>query len=178
MPERSCSVPECVRPPRSGTAQLCAMHYHRWYRHGDVTRTRATSGIRTRNGTQYRTVQAPGHPLAMRNGKAYEHRKVLFDAIGPGVHPCHWCHLLVAWERPRGATDALQPDHLNGQRDDNRPENLVPSCVSCNVARGQQTYSEALRAAGWFSGHDTVAALRAPGRKKHLSLPAEFETVG
>lgn len=34
--------------------------------------------------------QQQGHPLANTHGAVFEHRKVLYDEIGPGPHPCHW----------------------------------------------------------------------------------------
>ena len=53
----------------------------------------------------YIRVWAPGHPVAMRDGYALEHRKVLHDA-GVAIPPGHHVH------------------HINGQKDDNRIENL------------------------------------------------------
>lgn len=69
------------------------------------------------------------HPLANDEGMVAEHRKVLYDRIGPGPHPCHWgCGRELDW----GGQGGIQADHLNGIKDDNRPENLVQSCQSCN----------------------------------------------
>mgnify|MGYP003589876921 CR=1 FL=1 len=70
------------------------------------------------------------HPLAS-HGAIAEHRMVLYDAIGPGPHPCNWCGELVGW----GGRDGIHADHLNGDALDNSPENLVPSCNSCNHRR-------------------------------------------
>lgn len=96
--------------------------------------------------TKYRLIDVPAsHPLATmasrnRSGnlvKLGEHRIVLYEKIGPGTHPCHWCKRPVRWapgEGPGG--DRLSCDHLNSDRKDNRPENLVPSCHGCNALRG------------------------------------------
>ena len=76
------------------------------------------------------------HPLAVA-GWAYEHRMVLFDKIGDGSHQCYWCSREVIW----GSSDrqaALCVDHLNSDRQDNSPENLVPSCFKCNWDRGKK----------------------------------------
>lgn len=58
---------------------------------------------------------------------------MLWNRIGPGEHPCHWCGATVEWGG-RGAR-RLVVDHVNGVKVDNRDENLVPSCSSCNVRR-------------------------------------------
>jgi len=81
----------------------------------------------TSNG--YIAVQAKGHPVADKTGRAYEHRVVLYDAIGGGIHLCHWCSKPVAW-----GVD-LEADHVDGDRQMNTRENLVPSCQKCNDGR-------------------------------------------
>jgi len=69
-----------------------------------------------------------GHPLA-KKGVVYEHRYVLYDAIGEGPHPCHHCGKnLVDW-------NVIYVDHLDTDRINNHISNLVPSCQSCNVKR-------------------------------------------
>lgn len=94
-----------------------------------------------RKGVGYRDIRAIGHPLANKNGTAREHRIILFDRIGPGSHPCHWCGKAVTWRypgadwgTPRGC-GVLITDHLDGDKRDNSPDNLVPSCHRCNVWR-------------------------------------------
>jgi hypothetical protein len=140
----ACTVSGCDKPARSKSAELCPMHYHRQYRHGDVTKVATESGITGSLGRQYRTTQRPDHPLAPPCGRVYVHRIVLYDKLGPGPHPCHWCGTDVDWldkSNPR----ALYPDHLNHDGSDNRPENLVAACQPCNTTRG------------WWSNNDTVA---------------------
>jgi len=90
----------------------------------------------------YRVLTAQyGHPLAGSNGQLREHRKVLFDAIGVGPHECHWnqwsaCgQLSLEWD-----TGTLCADHLNEDKLDNRPENLVPSCCICNLNRTRSSW--------------------------------------
>ena len=71
------------------------------------------------------------HPLAI-GGALAEHRKVLYDAIGPGPHECHWgCGKLLQW----GGTDGIHVDHVDGDRANNSRENLVVSCGACNCLR-------------------------------------------
>lgn len=74
------------------------------------------------------------HPTADCRGIVYVHRQVLYDAIGPGWHPCHWCGALVTW-RKGFTTDVLVADHVDFDRSNNDRTNLVPSCNICNATR-------------------------------------------
>jgi hypothetical protein len=78
-----------------------------------------------------------GHPLASRNGEVKEHRAILYDRIGPGVHHCHWCDRLIEWLSSDRSTD-LCVDHLDDNKVNNDPENLVPSCFLCNWNRTEK----------------------------------------
>lgn len=76
------------------------------------------------------------HPLMTGPARSavLEHRKVLYDEIGPGPHPCHWgCGRLLEW----GGHAGIQADHVDGDKTNNTPENLVPSCPSCNYRRAR-----------------------------------------
>lgn len=143
------------------------MHYHRKYRHGSVQKVARDSGVSVVRG-RYATAYVPSHPLAGTNGKAYAHRLVLYDLIGPGAHPCHWCSKVVFWDALEGDPVRLHVDHLNGHRDDNRSENLTPACKACNTARGSQARHRALVGAGFWSGHDTIERLSSGGRRPTL----------
>lgn len=71
------------------------------------------------------------HPLA-NSGLLLEHRKVLWDKIGPGPHACHWgCGRVLDW----GGQAGLHGDHVDGDKLNNTAENIVPSCLSCNRRR-------------------------------------------
>lgn len=170
MDHPTCSVEGCPKPGRSkAPGVMCKMHYHRWYRHRDLDRTAKATTVTASLGRRYRTVPAKGHPVAMANGRAYEHRFVLYERIGPGPHECHWCGTEVRWAPKGDPPFELQPDHLNNDGADNRPENLAPSCRSCNITRGLQRRSDALREAGWWSGSDTVARLSRGGRVERVA---------
>lgn len=75
------------------------------------------------------------HPLARSDGTLLEHRKVLYEALGPGPQECHWCGKELKWHT-EGQKDLVCVDHLNDDGLDNAPENLAPSCSRCNAHRG------------------------------------------
>src|SRR5262245_54861199 len=90
----------------------------------------------------YRNVYvAADHPLnpAGRAGKyVSEHRLLLWQAIGPGPHACHWCESEIDWMPGRAtARGALVADHLDGNPANNAATNLVPSCHGCNAGRSR-----------------------------------------
>lgn len=93
-------------------------------------------GKGTVNPEGYRLVTRHGHPLANKRGLVLEHRAVLFDGIGPRRHRCHWCGGWLAW-KPSERDSAMEThvDHLDDDRLNNDPANLVPSCRSCNTKR-------------------------------------------
>lgn len=153
----TCTVHECDKPTRSRSADLCSMHYHRAYRHGSVQAK--PQAIKTGTPRTYRTKYVPMHPLAGSNGKAYEHRVILFDSIGAGVHSCHWCGTQLEWLLPKGSARNLLVDHVNEDKGDNRITNLVPCCGSCNSARSMARRRRELMQAGAWSVNDTIAQL-------------------
>lgn len=160
----TCHVDGCSKPTRRRTAALCAMHYHRQYRHGDVHKAAPNSGVSAKEPRRYRLRHLPSHPLASKNGNVYVHRQVLYDLIGNGPHTCHWCGTEVHWAK-RGQPNALIVDHLDGDGSNNDPHNLAPTCNGCNSGRGGQRRSALLRDHGWWSNNDTIAKLghrRAP----------------
>lgn len=76
------------------------------------------------------------HPAAADSGITGYHRIVLWEKLRGQNVECHWgCGTLLDWNKSYPEhRDALVTDHLNGIRDDNRPENLVASCASCNAS--------------------------------------------
>jgi len=124
-----CCVKDCDNKARDAGSDLCEKHYARLRRTGRLTlRTDRPDSVRYDG---YVLAWAPGHPEAVRTGRPriYQHRMVLYDAIGPGPHGCHWCGTMLDWPD-------CQPDHLDRDRSNNDPGNLVPSCAHCNSKRG------------------------------------------
>lgn len=88
-----------------------------------------------RPAKRYRMVKAIGHPIASISGLMLLHRKVLYDAIGPGPHPCYWCGVAVDWAVGASAIRNLVADHIDHDKSNNAPENLVAACNACNGHR-------------------------------------------
>lgn len=109
----------------------------------------------------YETVLAPGHPLASDAiGKLWAHRVALYDKIGPGSHACFHCQEPVEWTfgiRKGG----LVVDHLDGDKRNNSPENLVPSCNRCNCH---------VRVVGKMIGTDELFVMDSGSRKRAVEL--------
>ena len=68
------------------------------------------------------------HPLSCHNGEVKEHRKVLYDKIGPGQHSCYLCGREMGW-------DQIVVDHLDEDKLNNDSANLEPACRHCNWNR-------------------------------------------
>lgn len=129
-----CGIDECVQPLYC--KGLCVMHYARSRKRGTVGtagRERQPFGSGYVNEYGYRVIKAPGHPLAGAQDKALEHRVALYEVIGPGEHPCHWCGKELPWLG--GAGVCINVDHLDHNRLNNHPSNLVAACLDCNTKR-------------------------------------------
>lgn len=131
-------IPLCIvqgcRNLKQYDSGLCNSCYYRQRRTG--TTAPPVYAYRSMHSSGYVCLQEPSHPLAV-NGSVFEHRKVLFEAIGPGHHPCHWCQTPVEWMRKGTAKRCtLVVDHLDADKANNALENLVPSCSRCNWSRG------------------------------------------
>lgn len=160
-----CATPGCTKAPRSARATLCTKHYHRQYRHGSVHAVSIGVELSTAP-KKYKSKYDPTHPLAMKNGKVYVHRAMLFDNIGEDEQSCHWCETKLHWFANE-EQEALHVDHLDGDRLHNHPDNLAPSCNACNSGRAMQARSKRLRELGFWSNNDTIAEL-SRGRRESI----------
>lgn len=107
------SVPPCSVQGCEGkhlANGYCGPHYRRWKRYGDPV---AVSTPQTRRKVPRRRVPEgyvllyrPEHPNARKDGRVFEHTVVMAEKIG------------------RPLRDRENVHHINGIRDDNRPENL------------------------------------------------------
>lgn len=132
----TCAVLSCGRP--YAASGYCRRHYRRIRETGSLDR-RVPAESRGIPRGAYVEVVRPGHPLAGRRNGAALHRVVLYDVIGPGSHPCHWCGSEVSWDAPRYSPQELQADHIDQDRSNNDAANLVPTCGPCNTSRSSTT---------------------------------------
>lgn len=91
-----CSLPAIARG-------MCSMHYQRFMSRGVTSTSRGEGHL---NPQGYRVMYRPGHPMASRSGVLLEHRLVMGDHLGRALLASEEVH------------------HRNGDRSDNRIENL------------------------------------------------------
>lgn len=102
-----CEASEC-RNPHYGHG-LCYEHYHRWKRTGSIHENPYGSKKRLKSrkdANGYVLIHEPEHPQADANGFVREHRVVMANMLGRLLESSEEVH------------------HKNGDRSDNRPENL------------------------------------------------------
>jgi hypothetical protein len=110
---------------RSGVCEACYRYKWRTGKDRDLSKPR----YKLRNAGNYLAIRVPGHPLASQEGDVYQHRLVAYKSLNGVCGGCHWCGIPLVW------VNAVV-DHLNEDKTDNRPENLVVSCNECNRSRG------------------------------------------
>lgn len=129
-----CTIEGCGRI--GNNRGLCLMHAKRVRRNGTAETRPVGAAPPPRVGKYRRVFVGKDHPLAHARGTVWAHRLALYEAIGPGEHPCHWCGVLVHWEaRWPASPDGLCADHIDNNRENNDPSNLVPACGPCNTSR-------------------------------------------
>lgn len=108
-------------------AQHCEKHYIRIRRTGVATPRHAEGRYTT--GAGYIKLLDRMHPLSDSNGNVYEHRHVAYVEHKGQCPGCFWCGVELEWK-------TAVVDHLDEQKANNTPSNLVVSCNDCNRARG------------------------------------------
>lgn len=111
-----------------------------------LSRKMRTSNVLNVNDNYVRIAgpMVDSHPIFSANGRwARLHVIVAYDKYGPGPHSCYWCGQKIDWyfgSVHASATTGeykIVVDHVNSVRIDNRSENLVLSCNSCNLRRSR-----------------------------------------
>lgn len=104
--KKTCRVEEngvrCGKPHQARL--MCQMHYRRWATYGDPSVVKQQYGIS--RPERYKMLYKPGHPNANSGGMIAQHRFVYSEFLG----------------RPLLAHENIH--HINGDRRDNRLENL------------------------------------------------------
>lgn len=126
-----CTVRKCTGAATRSGHRLCEKHYYRVRRTGTVSDRVPVLELMHSGGYVLR--KASKHPLAGRNGWAFEHRLVAYDKYAGQQLVCHWCEVSLTW---RGAV----VDHLDEVKTNNCPRNLVVACNTCNRLRGSMGY--------------------------------------
>lgn len=127
-----CCVDGCDRNVSRVSSMMCETHYYRKRRTGQTSDPLYKHWHVGTGG--YLTRKIIGHPVASATGIVYQHRFVLFEKIGFGIHSCHWCKCEIEWKAT--GKRKLVVDHLDGVKSNNAIENLVQSCHNCNANRG------------------------------------------
>lgn len=130
--ERTCD--HCGQPyrrPESLIGRYCSRECH------------YAAARRERTGHR-RMRRHPDHPLAGKTGLVSEARALLFDRIGWGPHPCHWCGKRVDWlVGQRGnLPNALVADHVDSDPLNDDAANIVAACGPCNAQRARTVNDE------------------------------------
>lgn len=138
---QTCRVDGCAKTAMYKSDRLCQMHYHRIRKHGDTELHRKQARSRYECDRGYQYIYAPNHPLTPE-GQFYlaEHRKVLYEAIGPGTMSCEICGASLTWR-------TCQADHIDENPRNNKRENLRPLCRRCNVWRSMPPAAQRIKGA-------------------------------
>lgn len=123
----TCKVDGCERDAMYAMQCVCQKHYFRFLRNGtyELVRSRVP---RRANPAGYQLLYMPEHPMAMKDGYVYEHRKVIWDKYGALLPVCDICGKETFWE-------TCHIDHIDCNVKNNDESNLRPVCRGCNTYR-------------------------------------------
>lgn len=134
-----CTVEGCTATANRKGNTLCEAHYMRVRRNGTTASQYERAAQYQDHSNGYLLVKAQGHPRSLGMARAYAHRVVFTDTYGEGPFKCNWCPNTVTW-------DDMHVDHLDDDKHNNHPDNLVASCQVCNMKRGRGKLKQLWRA--------------------------------
>ena len=177
-----CCVDGCERLADYKGKALCQKHYFRIRRTGTAD-TRATKRkYRYSNPAGYQLIFEPNHPMASKNGYAYEHRFVLYNSLGGIIDSCSLCGKPESWA-------TCHVDHIDNDNTNNNSINLRVCCRACNVMRGHMSKENSFGCAHmlthdgktlspwkWASQDGVTACGATIKRRKDMGL-SDFEAI-
>lgn len=122
MRRKPCSVCPSIKIAARG---LCWKHYGAWLKWGDPLYLGKIGPRQPK----------PGPNGYWRIGTEYLHRIIFEAAFGTQGHACFQCKLPLTWRTRKRSDpwgDTLVIHHADGDRSNNHPDNLLPSCAPCN----------------------------------------------
>ena len=133
----SCEVAACDSPIHTRKSGYCRIHYMRMWRNGTLEPKKRFGGVYS-HSNGYLQITDPTHPLADSKGSVLLHRAVLWDRFAGKTPSCAFCGVVLSWRRGQKHPVATA-EHLDGNRKNNDPWNIVAACLSCNSARSWAT---------------------------------------
>lgn len=131
----TCVIDGCDRDVMYPSRGICQMHYFRHMRTGSYERKERSRKLRLENPAGYQKLLKPEHPLADSHGYVYEHRFVVYEAIGEDMGGCAICGKAITWK-------TCHIDHIDENVRNNAPSNLRATCRWCNTSRGRKAEHE------------------------------------
>jgi HNH endonuclease len=164
MPLPICHAEGCNRTVISRNNPHCELHYwrmKRWNTTDDINPPKE----RYKTADGYILIRRPDHPLCREsmNGRVFEHRIVYYENHGEGPFHCHWCGIPITWH-------TLHIDHVDDNRQNNSPVNLVASCQVCNHKRGLKKMATHPRARRFIEHEGKTMCLADWAREKGMHI--------
>lgn len=139
LPIKQCSVHDCTSST-DGFHRFCPKHWSRMRRTGTtelVQKDKVHGGVALRAYSQFikggyaYEYGFHWHPTANPKGIVIQHRRVYYESVDGELYPCYWCG------KDLGSWSNTNVDHIDEDKLNNDPANLVASCKACNTQRSQ-----------------------------------------